>query len=267
MSSKRLLATTLATLALAGTTTGVVMAATGGNSSSLTNLNGYPPHNMRIALSIGTGGSTSITGTGNVDVKHSALDVTLHLPLLITNETVELRAVAGKLYYTTSNMSQSSSAQWYGSSLSLPDLTPIALEFLHPDIALIKGASKTWVTTEGGLTVHHYIFAMGSALSSSALAGQQATITISTGTANELAAASISTTLDHQTVTAEITVLGYNDAPAIVAPARSGITPISGSALSQMLSQLAPGSLGTLLGGFAAGGASLGTKTFTQSPA
>lgn len=249
MASRRLLATALATLAFAGTTTGVVLAATGGNSSSLANLNGYPPHNMRIALSIGTGGSISITGTGNVDVTHSALDLTLNLPLLITNETVELRAVKGKLYYTTSNMSQSSSAQWYGSSLSLPDLTPLALEFLHPDIALIKGASKTWVTTENSLTVHHYVFNMGAATASSALAGKQAIITISTGTANELAAASISSTVSGQTFTAEITVLGYNDAPAIVAPDARQVKSVSGSSLQQTLLQLAPSSLTQILGG------------------
>ena len=265
MASKRLLATTLATLALAGTTTGVVMAATGGNSSSLANLNGYPPHNMRIALSIGTGGSIGITGTGNVDVTHSAIDLTLNLPLLITNETVELRAVKGKLYYTTSNMSQSSSAQWFSSPVSLPDLTPIALEFLHPDIALIKGASKKWVTTENGLTVHHYTFNMGAATSTSTLAGQRATIAISTGTANELAAASLSTTLNGQTLTAELTVLGYNDAPAIVAPDARHVKPMSQSSLQQSLLQLAPSSLTQILGGLVASQSSL--STIASNPA
>jgi hypothetical protein len=268
MSSKRLLAIAVSTLALTGTSVGIVLAATGGNSSGLVNLNGYPPHNMRLDLSIGTGGDTRITGSGIVDVTNSAFDITLSLPLLVTTESLELRAVGGKLYYTTSNLSQSSSAQWYVSSLTVPDLTPLALEFLHPDTALIKGATKGWVTTNAGETINHYRFVLpkGSTGVTSVAGGQSVTVSIATGTARELASASVAASLNHQPLIADLTVLGYNDAPRIVAPRTADTKAISGQSLQQMLAQLAPGSLGQLLSGLT-GGSSTTTTTPTFKPA
>jgi hypothetical protein len=231
----------LAAVALALTVTGIVIAATDPNPGSLAKdplvLNGYPPKTATLLVNVSTGASAGLSANVAVDFDNSRVDAVIHFPLVISTAAIELRAINKHLYARSADVS---SGPWLSVDYKLPALFGVALELTRPDINLITGFTKT-VTKSGYSTTYSFYrdhvaleSLLGQKSSTSTLGSVRWTITV--GSQGEVSQSTLQVKSKHSTTMLSVSVESYNAPVTISAPKAKDVSPISSSALEQLLS-------------------------------
>jgi len=231
----------LAVVALALTVTGVVIAATDSNPSSLAKdpllLHGYPPKTANLLVTLSTGASFGLSANVAVNFDASTVDATVQFPLVVTTAAVELRLLNKHLYARSADVS---SGPWLSLAYKTPALFGVALEMTKPDIKLITGFTTESITKSGYSTTYTFYrdhvalqSLLGSSKSTSTLGSIRWSITVGGG--GEVTQSTIRTTSKKSSTTLSVTVLSYNKPVKVVAPSGKNVTPISSAALGHLL--------------------------------
>lgn len=250
MNSRRLLAITVATLALVGTVTGVVLAATQTSpSSDLTSIGKNPPRSAAMTFTIENGDGTTINGAATMDMRagRDAIDGYIEFPVILAKAHVNLRVVDGKIYVGSPMLRSSLGASWLSSDVGSMDLAGLALEMAKPEFALLSqglGVEPT-VTREGDRTIRTYTTDAGTLPS----LGRDANVSITTGPQGQVldvvieilptkagtgtAPSPASTTHSADVaMTISMHMVGYNQPVSIAAPKKSDVKPMTSRALN-----------------------------------
>jgi len=231
----------LAVVALALTVTGVVIAATDSNPSSLAKdplaLNGYPPKTANLLITVATGSSLGLSANVAVNFDNNRVDAVVRFPLVISTAAIELRLLNKHLYARSADVS---SGPWLAIAYKAPALFGVALELTKPDVNLLTGFTKN-VTTSGYSTTYSFYrdnvalqSLLGLTKSTSPLGSIHWTITV--GSQGEVTQSTIKVTSKKSTTTLSVTVLSYNAPLKIATPSANDVTPISAKALERLLS-------------------------------
>ncbi|HEY5265621.1 MAG TPA: hypothetical protein VIJ40_02290 [Acidimicrobiales bacterium] len=233
----------LAFVAFALTVTGVVIAATDSNTSSLAKdpllLHNYPPRTANLLVTLSTGASFGLSANVAVNFDTNNVDAIVRFPLVVTTAAVELRLLNKHLYARSADVS---SGPWLSLAFKTPALFGVALEITKPDIKLISGFTTESITKSGYSTTYTFYrdhVALQSLLgspkskSTSTLGSVRWSITVGSG--GEVTQSTIRTTSKKSSTTLSVTVLSFNKPVKVVAPSAKDTTPISSAALGRLL--------------------------------
>ncbi len=259
--TQRVGAAVLAAVALALTTTGVVLAATDSNPNPGARavdrlaLNGYPPKTATIAISLDAGGTT-LSGTVGIDFVHDAAQASLNLPLGAAAIGAQLVLTPHHLYIGSSNLTGIVGRPWLAETVHTPSLYDWSLEATHPDVSMIQGYQSSSITHAPNLTTYHFTY-LGAHLPVPGLlrsvvpSAGRVDIAISVGSQNQFTGATVVATSSTATASLSVTVLGYNQPLHIVGPPRSQVLPLTPGlahrilrGLSGITQLLGPGAFG-----------------------
>jgi hypothetical protein len=237
---KRMMAVTIAVVALALTVFGVVVAATNSNSTSAAKdplvLNGYPPKSADLYVTLSAGSGVALNATVGVDFTANQVDAVVHFPLVITTASVDVLLAKDSLFARSADVS---SGPWLSTHVSVLNLFGVSLEMTKPDIDLITGFKKsvsksgystTYVFTRDDVALSH-LFA--GATANSVLGSVRWSITV--GSQGELTQTSAVERTKHSTVEISVTVLSYNQPVHVVVPSSHNVEPLSRSAFGKLL--------------------------------
>ncbi len=258
--AQRIGAAVLATVAVALTVVGVVVAATNTNPSATTKdplaLNGYPPRTADVRLTLTTKSNVAATADVAINFTNNTAAGIVQVPLPVASIAVDVRVLPHHVYLGFSNLSSILGVGWLAAPVTVPNLYGWSLELTKPDLYLITGFTKT-VTYSGYSTTYTYSRPNSSvslpnglpfALPSSGLLS----FTITTGSQGEVTGASAtlaSTSSATPLATLTATVLSYNAPAPVAAPPRRDVTPINSSTLRRVFGTSSISSLlGPLLG-------------------
>jgi hypothetical protein len=239
--NKRLMATTIAVVALLLTVFGVVVAATNSNSLSggkdPLRLNGYPPKTADLYVTLSTGSNVKLNANVDVNFGTGRVSAVVHFPLVIATASVDVIAAHDRLFVRSADVS---SGPWLSTHQSLPDLFGVSLELTKPDIDLITGFKKT-ESKSGYSTTYDFIrdgvaftHLFDAANATSTLGSLQWSITV--GSQGELTQSAVVERTTHATVKLNVTVLSYNQPVHIVIPSAANLEPLSGTGFGKLLS-------------------------------
>jgi hypothetical protein len=235
---KRFWVLTLATVALALTVIGVVIAAT--NSATGTRvsdplaLHGYPPKSAELLVTLTGGSSIGVSANVNVNFVTNRVDAIVNFPVVISNASVEIRLADHRLYARSANVS---SGPWLSTSVTAPSLFGASLELTRPDISLITGFNKkversnyatTYVFTRNGVAVSNLL-----GTSSTTQIGA-VRWTISVGSEGEVTKSALRVTSGSSVTALSVTVLSYNKSAGIAVPAAKNVKPLSASVIQKL---------------------------------
>ncbi len=243
--ANRIGAAALATVAVALTVVGVVIAATNTNPSGSTRdplaLNGYPPRTANVRLTLMTGSNVDATAVVAINFAANAAAAVVQVPLPVASVAVDVRVLPHHVYLGFTNLPSILGVGWLAAPVTVPNLYGWSLEMTKPDLYLITGYSKT-VTHSGYSTTYTYSrpsspaalpsglpFALPSTglLSFSITTGSQGEVT---GVGATLASKSSAT----PTASLTATVLSYNAPAPVVGPPRRDVTPINARTLRRV---------------------------------
>ena len=250
MNSRRLLATIVATLALTGTVTGVVLAATDSHTTvDLTALGKNAPRSAAMTFTIENADGTTINGEASMDMRagRDAIDGYIEFPVIIAKAHINLRVIEGKLYVGSPMLRSTLGASWLSNDVGSMDLAGLALEMANPEFALLTqglGVRPT-ITHDGDHTIRTYT---ADALGAMNL-GRDVEATITTGAQGQILDAVIrvlpsksgvqqvpsgkkSTASDGAAMTISIHMVSYNQPVSIAAPKKSDVKPMTSEALN-----------------------------------
>ena len=251
MNSRRLLATVVATLALTGTVTGVVMAATDSHSApaDLTAIGKNPPRSVEMTFTIENADGTTINGAASMDMRagRDAIDGYIEFPVVIAKAHINLRVVDGKLYVGSPMLRSTLGASWLSSDVGSMDLAGLALEMANPEFALLAqglGVRPT-VTNDGDRTIRTYTTDALGAMN----LGRDLEATITTGPQGQILDVVIrvlpskvgvlqgpsdktSTSSVGAAMTISAHMVSYNQPVSIAAPKKSDVKPMTSDALN-----------------------------------
>ena len=231
----------LAVVALALTVTGVVIAATDSNTSSLAKdplvLHGYPPRTANLLVTVSTGAPFGISANVAVNFNANRVDAIVRFPLVVTTAAVELRLLRRHLYARSADVSN---GPWLSLAYKAPALFGVALEMTKPDIKLITGFTTESITKSGYSTTYTFYrdhvalqSLLGSSKASSTLGSLRWSITVGSG--GEVTQSTIHTKSKKSSTTLSVTVLSYNQPVKVVVPSAKDVTPISSFAIGRLL--------------------------------
>ena len=252
MSRTRTLAALVAVLALLGTTTGIVMAATDTNANaSPYALNGKVPKTAAMSFSIANSDGVAITGHMNVDMVRNRVDGEIDIPFILVMARIRIREVNDKLYIGAGAFQSAADAEWFAAPLNTNlDLTGLALTMAKPEFDLMPkelGAVET--TTEGDVTVRTYH------LNSKALGlptSGDVTLVFRTASEGQVIGLTVTIKAANQDMTIALTMDSYNGPVAIAVPKASSVKPLTSDSLQQIVA--GNDTLKQLLGGLMSGG-------------
>ena len=252
MSRTRTLAALVAVLALLGTTTGIVMAATDTNvGSSPYALNGKVPKTAAMSFSIANSDGVAITGHMNVDMVRNSVDGEIDIPFILVMARIRMREVNDKLYLGAGAFQSMAKADWLAAPLNTNlDLTGLALTMAKPEFDLMpKQLGSPVVTHEGDVTVRTYHL-KSKALGLPTSGG--ATLAFRTASEGQVIGLTVTIKAAKQDVTISLTMDSYNGPVTIEVPKASSVKPLT----SDSLQQIGAGNdtLKPLLGGLMSGG-------------
>lgn len=247
MNRRRLLATLVAALALAGTVTGVVMAASDTQTIvDPTAIGKNPPRSAEMTFSIENSDGTSIRGVAAMDMRagKDAIDGYIEFPVIIAKAHINLRVVDGKFYVGSPMLRSALGASWLSNDVGSMDLAGLALEMANPEFSLLSedlGVRPT-VTKDGDHTIRTYVT---DSLGSMSL-GRDAEITLTTGPQGQILDAVIrvlpspagvpsgkkSAVAPGVTMTISMHMVSYNQPVSIGAPKKSDVKPMTSAALN-----------------------------------
>lgn len=235
MARNRLLSIVIAIVALLGTTTGIVMAATDSNpGNSPLSLHGKPPKTAALTMSMTGGDGVAITGAMNVDFVHSRVDGTINIPVAIVMARLNIRAMNGTIYLGSSAFNSMAKAQWLRASMGKFDLTGLALEMSKPEFDLLQqGLGKPTITHEGDVTVRTFDVPTG-ALAGSGLGAQGLMVAFRTGSEGQVLSLTVSMGAGKQSFVLTLSVASYNVPVSITAPNPRTVQPLTSDILSQV---------------------------------
>lgn len=250
MNTRRILAIAVTTLALTGTVTGVVLAASDTpRVVDLTALGENAPRSAAMTFTIENGDGTTINGAATMDMRadKDAIDGYIEFPVVIAKAHINLRVVDGTLYVGSPMLRSALGASWLSSDVGAMDLAGLALEMANPEFALLtQGLGvRPVVTQDGDHTIRTYTT---DALGSLSLGGG-AEVTITTGPQGQVldvvirvlpsklaAFDSPTDTTSQETANATMTItmhmVSYNQPVSIVAPKKSDVKPMTSDALN-----------------------------------
>ena len=252
MSRHRLLATIVVVLALVGTATGIVLAATDTNANaSPYALNGKVPKTAAMSLSIANSDGVAITGHMNVDMVHNRVDGEIDIPFILVMARIHIREVNDKLYLGAGAFQSAAQAEWLAAPLNTKlDLTGLALTMAKPEFDLMpKELGAVEITTEGDITVRTYH------LKSKALglsASGDATLAFRTAKEGQVIGLTVTIKAANQDMKISLNVDSYNGPAAIAVPKPSSVKPLTSDSLQQIVA--GNDTLKQLLGGLMSGG-------------
>ena len=254
--ANRIGAAALATVAVALTVVGVVVAATNTNPTVTTRdplaLNGYPPRTADVRVTLTTGSSVDATADVAINFTSNSAEGVVQVPLPVASLAVDVRVLPHHVYLGFTNLPSIVGVGWLATPVTVPNLYGWSLELTKPDLYLITGYAKT-ITHSGYSTTYTYSrpnapvslpnglpFALPSSglLSFSITTGSQGEVT---GASATLASSSSATPL----ATLSATVLSYNAPASVVAPPRRDVTRINARTLRRVFGT---SSIGSLLG-------------------
>jgi hypothetical protein len=242
----------LATVALALTVTGVVLAATDPNPAGAAKdpliLNGYPPRSAQLHVVISTGQAYNITADLNVNFDTNAVAADVQVPMFFSATHLDLRLVGGHIYATSPNLASVIGSKWFSTPASLPSLFGLSLEMTKPDISLITGFPQSTVTHHGYYTTYKYhrdnvTITAPSGLPFTVPTRAAIDFSITLGRQDELTATSFTVTSATSTASIAVTVLSYNAAATIVAPPARDVTAITPAEIARIFGSTALGNL------------------------
>ena len=239
----RVMAITVAVVAVLLTAVGLVVAATNSNSENGGKdplaLNGYPPKTAELFVTLSTGSNVKLSATVNANFRTDRVSGVVHFPLVITTASVDVIAARNHLYARSADVSN---GPWLSTHLSLPDLYGISLELTKPDVDLITGFKKT-VSKSGYSTT--YRFYRDDVALSPLFAKPDATSTlgsvlwyITVGSQGELTRSTVVEQTKKSTVKVSVTVLSYNQPITITLPSTKDLEPLSRSGFGKLLSSV-----------------------------
>jgi hypothetical protein len=252
MSRTRTLAALVAVLALLGTTTGIVMAATDTNANaSPYALDGKVPQTAAMSFSIANSDGVAITGHMNVDMVKNRVDGEIDIPFILVMARIRIREVNDKLYLGAGAFQSMANAQWLAAPLNTNlDLTGLALTMAKPEFDLLsKKLGTAEITTEGDITVRTYH------LNSKALGlptSGDATLVFRTASEGQVIGLTVTVKAANQDMKISLTMDSYNGPVAIAVPKPSSVKPLTSDSLQQIVA--GNDTLKKLLGGLMAGG-------------
>lgn len=268
MKSSRLLAIVVATLALVGTVTGVVVAATEPSAVvDLTTLGKGAPRTVSMTFTIENSDGTTINGLANMDMRagKDAIDGYIEFPVILAKAHLNMRVIDGTFYIGAPMLRSAVGATWLSSKVGSMDLAGLALEMAKPEFSLLSQGLgvRPSVTIDGDHTIHTFVTDHLGAMS----LGRDLEISVTTGAQGQILDAVIrdlpsqvkgSSSKSGATMSLTMHMVSYNQPLSIVAPKKSDVKPMT----SEALNGLAGGN--PLLQGILGGGAlsSLGGSSF-----
>ena len=257
--ANRIGAAALATVAVALTVVGVVIAATNTNPSATTRdplaLNGYPPRTADVRVTLTTGTSVDATADVAVNFATNSAAAVVQIPLPVASVAMDVRVLPHHVYLGFTNLPSILGVGWLAAPVRVPNLYGWSLELTKPDLYLITGYTTT-VTHSGYSTTYTYSRPGSSvslpnglpfALPSSGLLR----FSITTGSQGEVTGASATVDSRSSTPLATLTatVVSYNAPAPVVGPPRRDVTPINARTLRRVFGTSSISSLlGPLLG-------------------
>jgi hypothetical protein len=234
MSRHRLLATIVAVLALVGTTTGIVMAATDTNANaSPYALNGKVPKTAAMSFSIANSDGVAITGHMNVDMVKNRVDGEIDVPFILVMARIHIREVNDKLYLGAGAFQSAAQAEWLAAPLNTNlDLTGLALTMAKPEFDLMpKQLGPVEITTDGDITVRTYhVKSKSLGLPTSG----DVTLVFRTASEGQIIGLTVTIQAAKQDMTIALTMDSYNQPVAIAAPKPSSVKPLTSNSLQQI---------------------------------
>jgi len=234
MSRTRTLAALVAVLALLGTTTGIVMAATDTNANaSPYALNGEVPKTAAMSFSIANSDGVAITGHMNVDMVKNRVDGEIDVPFILVMARIRIREVNDKLYLGAGAFQSMAEAEWLAAPLNTDlDLTGLALTMAKPEFDLMpKELGPVEITTEGDVTVRTY------RLKSKELdlpTSGDVTLVFRTGSEGQVIGLTVTIKAANQDMTIALTMDSYNEPVTIEVPKPSSVKPLTSNSLQQI---------------------------------
>jgi hypothetical protein len=252
MSRTRTLAALVAVLAILGTTTGIVMAATDTNANaSPYALDGKVPKTAAMSFSIANSDGVAITGHMNVDMVKNRVDGEIDIPFILVMARIRIREVNDKLYLGAGAFQSMAEAEWLAAPLNTNlDLTGLALTVAKPEFDLLsKKLGAAEITTEGDITVRTYHLnskELGLPTSGDVM------LVFRTASEGQVISLTVAIKAANQDMKISLIMDSYNSPIAIEVPKSSSVKPLTSDSLQQIVA--GNETLKQLLGGLMSGG-------------